>query len=117
MLEIRLFGQFDLRRDGAPIEIPSRPAQSLLAYLVLNTGIAHRREKLAGLLWPDSTEANARSYLRKALWQTRKSLTAGAPGGEEYLLADDISITFNPNAEYWLDADALRGGSTEARSI
>jgi len=117
VLEIRLFGQFDLRRDGAPIEIPSRPAQSLLAYLVLNTGIAHRREKLAGLLWPDSTEANARSYLRKALWQTRKSLAAEAPGGEEYLLADDISITFNPNAEYWLDADALRGGSTEARSI
>ena len=32
---------------GTPIDIPSRPVQSLLAYLVLNTGIAPRREKLA----------------------------------------------------------------------
>ena len=84
MLEIRLLGQFDIRRDGAPVEIPSRPAQSLLAYLVLNPGVAHRREKLAGLLWPDATEANARSYLRKALWQVRKSLAAEAPRRREH---------------------------------
>ncbi|MCK4900761.1 MAG: hypothetical protein KAS38_18415 [Anaerolineales bacterium] len=117
MLEIRLLGQFDLRRNGAPVEVPSRSTQSLLAYLVLNSGIAHRREKLAGLLWPDTTEANARSYLRKALWQARKSLATDTPGGEEYLLADDISITFNPNADYWLDADAMRGKPTEALSV
>jgi non-specific serine/threonine protein kinase len=108
VLEIRLLGQFDLRRDSASVDIPSRSAQSLLAYLVLNTGIAHRREKLAGLLWPDTTESNARSYLRKALWQARKSLTADTSGGEEYLLADDISISFNQNADYWLDVDAVR---------
>ncbi|MGB7055417.1 MAG: hypothetical protein WBE28_08875, partial [bacterium] len=117
MLEIRLLGQFDLKRNSAPVEIPSRSAQSLLAYLVLNTEIAHRREKLAGLLWPESTEANARSYLRKALWQVRKSLAADTPGGEEYLLVDDISITFNSNADYWLDADAVRGKPTEAMSV
>ena len=117
MLEIRLLGQFDLTRNSAPVEIPSRSAQSLLAYLVLNSGIAHRREKLAGLLWPDATEANARSYLRKALWQARKSMAAGTHGGEEYLLADDISISFNPNADYWLDADAVRGKPTEAMPV
>jgi non-specific serine/threonine protein kinase len=117
VLEIRLLGQFDLRRNGAPVEIPSRSAQSLLAYLLLNTGIAHRREKLAGLLWPESTEDNARSYLRKALWQVRKSLAADMPGGEEYLLADDISITFNSNADYWLDAEAVRGKPTEAMPV
>lgn len=100
MLEIRLLGQFDLKLDGEPVEIPSRSAQTLLAYLLLNTGISHRREKLAGLIWPDATESNARSYLRKALWLARKSLDAGTPGGEKYLLADDISITFNPNAKY-----------------
>ena len=36
MLEIRLLGQFDVRLDGAPVDIPSRPAQSLFAYLLLN---------------------------------------------------------------------------------
>ena len=105
MLKIRLLGQFDLKRNGVSIEVPSRSAQSLIAYLVLNTGISHRREKLAGLFWPDTTEANARSYLRKALWQARKSLAADTKSGKEYLLVDDISISFNPNANYLLVAD------------
>lgn len=117
MLEIRLLGQFDLKYNSAPVEIPSRSAQSLLSYLLLNTGIVHRREKLAGLLWLDATEANARSYLRKALWQARKSLAFDTPGGGEYLLADDISITFNTNADYWLDADALKDKKAEAMSV
>jgi predicted ATPase/DNA-binding SARP family transcriptional activator len=117
MLVIRLLGQFDFRLNGTPVEIPSRSAQSLLAYLVLNSGIAHRREKLAGLLWPDATEANARSYLRKALWQARKSLAVGTKSGEDYLLADDISISFNPNADYFLDAEAMTCKSAETMSI
>jgi predicted ATPase/DNA-binding SARP family transcriptional activator len=117
VLKIRLLGQFDLSRNSEPVEVRSRSAQSLLAYLVLNIGIAHRREKLAGLLWPEATEANARSYLRKALWKARKFLAADTPGGEEYLLADDISIAFNPDAHYWLDADAVRSEPVEAMSV
>ena len=46
MLEIRLLGQFGLRREGETLSLPSRPAQSLLAYLVLNPGVSHRREQL-----------------------------------------------------------------------
>ncbi|UCF28099.1 MAG: hypothetical protein JSW42_16005 [Chloroflexota bacterium] len=117
MLEIRLLGQFDIQHNSLPVVVPSRSAQSLLAYLLLNTGISHRREKLAGLLWPESSEANARSYLRKALWQVRKSLAADRMAGEEYLLADDITICFNPKADYWLDADAIRARLTETKSI
>ena len=67
MLQVRLLGQFKVEVDGMSIDIPSRPAQSLLAYLILSAGTAQRREKLAGLLWPDSSESNARSNLRHAL--------------------------------------------------
>jgi len=56
MLEIRLLGTFDLRQAGKSVAVPSRPAQSLLAYLTLNAGSAHRREKPAGMSWPDSLE-------------------------------------------------------------
>ncbi len=77
MLEVKLLGQFDVRRDGTPLVIPSRSAQSLLAFLLLNPGIAHRREKLAGLLWPDTPEDNARRSLRQELWRLRKALEAG----------------------------------------
>jgi predicted ATPase/DNA-binding SARP family transcriptional activator/uncharacterized protein HemY len=108
VLEIRLLGQFDLKRNSAPVEIPSRAAQSLLAYLILASGSSHRRERLAGMLWPDSTDANSRSYLRKALWQIRKSLPPIDVAGSDYITADDIAIAFNPNSEYWLDADLVR---------
>ncbi|NIS79918.1 MAG: hypothetical protein GTO14_06875 [Anaerolineales bacterium] len=77
-LKIFLLGQFKLQNNDLVLELPSRPAQSLLAYLVLNTGISHRREKLAGMLWPDSTESNARGYLRQALWRIRKTLESGS---------------------------------------
>ena len=35
MLQIRLLGQFDVRLDGKRVVIPTRAAQSLLAYLVM----------------------------------------------------------------------------------
>ena len=52
MLQIRLLGQFDVRLDGKRIVISSRAGQSLLAYLAMTAGTSHRREKLAGTLWP-----------------------------------------------------------------
>jgi len=105
MLEVRLLGAFEVKRGGKPVTMPSRPAQSLFAYLILSAGTSHRREKLAGLLWPDSLEETARDNLRHALWRIRKALPAQQK--TEYLLTDDLSLAFNASAEYWLDASAL----------
>jgi WD40 repeat protein/DNA-binding SARP family transcriptional activator/energy-coupling factor transporter ATP-binding protein EcfA2 len=107
MLEVRLLGQFDVRKNGSSILIPSRPAQSLLAYLLLTPGTAHRREKLSGLLWGDSSEANARSNLRQALWRVRKALDSNPNQEQTYVLSDQYSVAFNPNSDYWLDAAVL----------
>jgi DNA-binding SARP family transcriptional activator/predicted ATPase len=101
MLEVKLLGQFEIALDGQSLEIPSRPAQSLLAFLMLNRGAAHRREKLAGLLWPDSSESNARNNLRQALWRIRKMI------GDGYLVADKVSVSFSAEKDYWLDAQIL----------
>lgn len=103
MLEIRLLGQFELRRDGETLSLPSRPAQSLLAYLVLNPGIHHRREQLAGLIAPDADEAGARSILRHAIWRIRKTLGRDLLTGRDYLVVDEIAASFDPLANYWLD--------------
>jgi predicted ATPase/DNA-binding SARP family transcriptional activator len=107
-LKIYLLGQFRLQHLDEPIDLPSRPAQSLLAYLVLNSDVAHRREKLAGLLWPDSEESNARSYLRQALWRIRKSLESAGLEAHQYLKIDKINVCFDRKSDYWLDADVLR---------
>src|SRR6185503_10427710 len=107
MLDVRLLGKFAVNLAGRPIEIPWHPAQLLLAYLILNVGTAQRREKLAGLLWPDSDELNARNNLRQTLWRLRQAL------GEDYILADKISVEFNPEANYQLDVDLLLDDRTE----
>ena len=60
MLRVRLLGQFDVRVDDKRVLIPSRAGQSLMAYLLLTARTTHRREKLAGLLWPDTSDENAR---------------------------------------------------------
>jgi DNA-binding SARP family transcriptional activator len=109
--KIYLLGQFKLQANeqanDLPIELPSRPAQSLFAYLVLNAGVTHRREKLASLLWPEASETNARSYLRQALWRIRKALLSGSLSWEDYLHISDINVTFDNQSDYWLDADQL----------
>lgn len=105
MLEVRLLGTFEVTHKKKRISIPSRSAQSLFAYLILNAGTAHRREKLAGMLWPDSLEETARDNLRHALWRVRKSLPATPKA--DYLLTDDLSIAFNVSAAYWLDVAEL----------
>lgn len=102
MLDIRLFGKFEVRQDGQVIDLPLRSAQSLLAYLLLNADKSVRREKLAGLLWPDSDEAGARNNLRQTLWRLRSTI------GEDYFVSDRVSIGFNTEADYRLDADILQ---------
>ena len=51
LLEVRLLGNYDVRLDGAPVEINSRPARLLLAYLLLMAGTPQPRDKVAGILW------------------------------------------------------------------
>jgi len=112
MLKVDLLGKFEIKHGNKAISISSRPAQSLFAYLILSAGTPHRREKLAGLLWPDSLEETARDNLRHALWRLRKAFPSNPK--TEYLLADDLSIAFNASADYWLDADALEKLSESA---
>ena len=66
-------------------------------------GTPHRREQLAGLLWPDTSDENARSNLRHALWRIRKAIEAH----QTYLVADDLAIQFDPASPYWLDVKAI----------
>src|SRR6185503_10974540 len=105
MLDIRLLGKFEILDGGKPVAITSRPAQSLFAYLILQAGTAYRREKLAGMLWPDSLEETARDNLRHALWRVRKALESGS--SMRFLHADDITISFKESSDYWLDVAEL----------
>jgi predicted ATPase/DNA-binding SARP family transcriptional activator len=110
MLDVRLLGQFEVLRDGKRLDIPTRNAQNLFAYLVLNANQAHRRERLSGLLWPDSAEENARSNLRHELWRLRKAIESK---GESYLISTDLTISFSPRSEVVLDVNKLESKPLE----
>src|SRR5215207_10110679 len=97
MLEVRLLGMFDIKYKKKPVSISSRPSQSLFAYLILHAESSHRREKLAGMFWPDSLEETARENLRHALWRVRKALEAGA--STRFLHADDLTIRFEATSD------------------
>jgi len=114
MLEVCLLGRFEVKYGTEVIPITSRPAQSLFAFLILNAESVHRREKLAGLLWPESLEKTARDNLRHALWRIRKALPKKQE--IEYFLTDDLSIGFNGSAEYRLDVTELGSLNADATS-
>ncbi len=83
MLEVRLLGSFEVRLDGTPIVLTSARAQSLLAYLALRHGAPQRRDRVAFLLWPDSTDQQARTNLRHVL----HTLRGAVPDADHYLHA------------------------------
>jgi predicted ATPase len=115
MLEVRLLGKFDVRFNGVPVILSSRAAQSLFAFLILSAGTHHRREKLAGMLWPDAPEEKARAYLRHELWRIRKAFSALTDS--EFLLSDDIAVYFDENSEYWLDVDQLTKLAAQSAAV
>ena len=51
-LSIALLGSPQIMLDGVPLEVDTRKAVAMLAYLAVS-GVSHRRESLAALLWPD----------------------------------------------------------------
>ena len=101
MLKFRLLGTFEIIRGERPVDINSRIAQSLLAFLLINSQTKYRRENLAGLFWPDVPENNARTNLRQLLWQLRKVI------GVDFVSADKLHVFLNPKARYELDAKQL----------
>ena len=106
-LAIRLFGSLQVTLDGKPVEgFTSDKVRALLAYLVMSPDQPQRREKLAGLLWPEFPERSARTSLRNALANLRKVI------GDQYASPPflDISpqtIQFNKKSDHWLDVDAF----------
>lgn len=103
-MRIRLFGRFDLGFDGAAIPpLESARAESLIAYLLLEGTSATSRRRLAFLLWPDSTEAQAQTNLRHVLHKVRHRL----PEADRHLDITARSLRWRSEAPHWVDVDAF----------
>jgi TolB-like protein len=96
-----LLGGFGLRApNGADLPLSTRKDRLLLAHLALNAGRPLAREKLAGLLWGDRGETQARDSLRQSLAAIRHAFRQV---GLDPVTADRETVTFHPTA---IDIDA-----------
>ena len=92
-LHIHLLGEFLLVADEEPVTTFEMPRlQSLLAYLLLHRGVPQSRTHLAFLLWPDSTDQQAHTNLRKALYLLRQTF----PYADSFICIGRQSITWEP---------------------
>lgn len=96
-----MLGRYEVQLDGEPVEIASRPARTLLAYLAVTLDTQHPRERLAGLFWPDSSEQRARKNLRQTLWRLQNAI------GDAVLQVDAASVGLPSGPALWLDIAAL----------
>jgi DNA-binding SARP family transcriptional activator len=108
-LVLTLLGSFQARLDGEPAtEFESDKVRALLAYLAVESDRPHRRERLAGLLWPEQPERSARQNLSQALYNMRRAI-ADCDATPPFLLVTHHTIQFNPSSDHWLDTAAFSG--------
>lgn len=79
-LTLHLCGTFHASVDGEQItKFRTDKARALLAYLAVESDIAHRRDALAALFWEESGASAARANLRNTLSNLKQRL-ASVPG-------------------------------------
>lgn len=104
-LEIRLFGAFQVSYHGQPVTALHAPRQqALLAWLLLHGHSPQPRRHIAFAIWPDSTEAQALTNLRRELHFLRRAL----PDAERYLEVTPSALRWRHDAPFDLDVTAFR---------
>jgi len=109
-LSLSLFGPFQVDLQGEPVtSFATDKTRALLCYLAVESDCAHRREVLAGLLWPDQPEGKARKNLRQTLLFLRQAIEIGDEGDPPtyFLHVTRGTIQFNVDSDYWLDTAAF----------
>ncbi len=99
-LQIQLLGTVHVRYAERPLELFHHPRlQEFFAFLLLRVGTPQSREWLAYLFWPDSSESQARTNLRKLWFRLRQAL----PDPDRFLVGDGAVIQWRADAPYDLD--------------
>jgi DNA-binding SARP family transcriptional activator len=100
ILTIKLLGGFSLAYGEQPVGGINTPrSQALLSYLVLHHHTPQSRQQLAFHLWPDSTDMQARTNLRKELYNLRQNL----PNADRFLRAEPKTLQWLPTFPFTLD--------------
>src|SRR6266516_351583 len=118
-LEVYLFGRFCVRRNGQVLEgVDARKVQELFCYLLLHRDVSLSRETLASVLWPDTTTAHSKKYLRQTLWQLQSILgSQTGPTHNRVFLVQPEQIQLNPEADLWFDVAVFEHAFASVQKI
>ena len=102
-LAIRLLGSFTVMVDGQPAtKFDSNKVRALLAYLAVESDRPHRRETLAGMLWPEAPDRSAFNNLRYSLSDLRQTI-GDRHARPPFLLITHDSLQFNRDSDHVVD--------------
>lgn len=108
-LTVKLLGNIRFEIDGEPVEgLPSRKAEALLAYLICHER-PFPREFLAELFWEDRSQKQGLANFRSVLSSLRRKF-------EPFLLITRLTVSFNHEANYWLDLQAFNTAIVASQS-
>jgi predicted ATPase/DNA-binding SARP family transcriptional activator len=106
-LSLSLLGPLQIASDDETVtDLATDKARALLAFLAIETKRPHRRDALAGLLWPDQPQRKARHSLRQTLSQLRQAL-GDREEAASFLCITQKTIQFDVASDHWLDVAAF----------
>jgi DNA-binding SARP family transcriptional activator len=97
VLRVSLLGEQTIMDDrGGSVRARSSRAIVLVAFLVVHAGSPQARQRIAGLFWPESTDAQALTNLRRELHHLRQAV------------GDEPSLVVTSRDLCWRDAKTCR---------
>src|SRR5436190_24337569 len=106
-LALFLLGPPSIERDTILIDVDTRKAIALIAYLAV-TRQRHSRDALAALLWPEYDQSHARATLRRTLSTLNKALDV------PWLEVDRETIGLNPDSDLQIEVNSFQDLSAES---
>ena len=112
-MRINLFGNLRISFAGRPVTaVSTNRLQSLIAYLILHRNAPQPRERLAFLLWPASSESQARTNLRQLLHHLKRAL----PAEGDWLETTHFAVRWRQDATCSIDVVDFQAAIADAAS-
>jgi DNA-binding SARP family transcriptional activator/tetratricopeptide (TPR) repeat protein len=96
MMHVSVLGEQAITDDEAGVQAHSSHAVALVAFLAAHAGTPQPRQRIAGMFWPDSTDAQALTNLRRELHHLRQ------------VLGDERSLVVASRDLCWRDSQTCR---------
>ena len=113
-LEIRFFGECQFIYDGQPVVgLQTKRMRGLLGYLVLHAGQQIAATHLAFLFWPDSSEKQARTNLRRAFYNLRQVF----PESDNFLVREDHTVCWRTDTDCVIDVGRFEAHIARSRQM